>query len=1284
MSNSVTFNIKLIVDGKEKVVEATTSTKDLEQAFSATQAKVGKLSTSLINFNQTMEAMRNTIGAAVAKLGEWSDGMRKIQSDFAKASQLTGLAGDELMEYSAQAKAIADTFDSDLNEVMRSSNTLMNAFGLSADEALKMMKDGFVSGGNANGEYLDTLREYPRYFKEAGLSAEEFIAITANASKQGIFSDKGVDAIKEGNIRIREFQQSAMDALDGLGISSEEVEKRLRDGSMTTFQVMQLVAAKLKEMPASSKEVGAALADIFGGPGEDAAVEYIKSLDTVDLSLANAVNSADEYSKALGEQADAQAKSNEILMAWQSLVASANASTGGLLTVVSSVAQNLGNFGMAAMGATQSITLMHKAILNSSKAMTVWNAVSKFVTGSNAAVGTSAIGAAAGLTTMKMALRGLMVATGVGAVLAALGVAAEVLNDALSDTEEAADDAAKGMGSLSEAEKAGQQEAAQAKVALDNEIKELRKLVTTNGDASDAIKHLNETYGEIFGSHKTAADWYDTLTRKSQIYVKQIGYEAQAKVLATKLAEKQIQLEDNYAKRRDLWKSGGAQSLQNVWNGKSWEKKNVDTDAYTALKDEARGLIPEIQDIQRQLGICYDKSAEAAKQIKATANTGSNAAKVSKMNLSEVEDAITKTTNALKHTTDAKKIKELKAYNKQLEARKKLLEKQTGLDTDKGNKDNKPVADPKTLQQLSTNIEYYSKKLTGADTAEQRQLIANIQKWKEKKQAIELAQKQAERPIEIKTQDDVSKELDYLNALRATKGKGEVGEVDKDIAKVELKGAEIERPTEIKGLQDIDKELNYQRKLRAVANDEAIAGIDAEISRLQTLQNYLENKATIDMPDDAISTYEQLNVKLSYYNELLQKSTTENRPAIQEHINQLNDIKDKWDETLTLLNKPADISTLDTIKDLDDAISYYGNLMQSQSSAEIEQTQRTIDALERKRDALQAIADIPQMQREVGEVSSKKGSRKRKALQGVDFDGRIEELSKMKMGGNLTDSQMKEIDALIEKYKDLKRESALSFDTLQEGWGNIKGIGSAVSSISDALEGNADAWTTITSVVDGALQMYQSISGIVEIINALTGATAGQTAAEGAKTGVTATSTQTTMQDTLATQMNTQAAAENTAVKSGEAIVNATASGAKLGFPANIVAIAAGVAAVVAALSMVGSFSTGGIVGGNSPTGDKLMARVNSGEMILNRRQQQRLLDILSGKSMVSAAAQRVIQSGGNVPSIDGAALAALEPREPSINIHLKSRIRGNDITQSVANTSRIRGASGHRTNIKI
>lgn len=80
--------------------------------------------------------------------------------------------------------------------------------------------------------------------------------------------------------------------------------------------------------------------------------------------------------------------------------------------------------------------------------------------------------------------------------------------------------------------------------------------------------------------------------------------------------------------------------------------------------------------------------------------------------------------------------------------------------------------------------------------------------------------------------------------------------------------------------------------------------------------------------------------------------------------------------------------------------------------------------------------------------------------------------------------------------------------------------------------------------------------------------------------------------------------------KQGEAIASGTASASALPFPANIGAIASIVATIMSTFaqigSIVGAFADGGIVGG-SLHGDKVLARLNGGEMVLNKTQQSKL-----------------------------------------------------------------------------
>lgn len=244
------------------------------------------------------------------------------------------------------------------------------------------------------------------------------------------------------------------------------------------------------------------------------------------------------------------------------------------------------------------------------------------------------------------------------------------------------------------------------------------------------------------------------------------------------------------------------------------------------------------------------------------------------------------------------------------------------------------------------------------------------------------------------------------------------------------------------------------------------------------------------------------------------------------------------------------------------------------------------------------------------------------------------------------------------------------FGDIKSGWGSVEGVGNGIQGISDALEENGDAWKQITGVIGGALEVADGIAGIVKLIDMLTSSTEAETAATAVNTAITAS--------------NTGVSAANTATKSGEAMANATASGAKLPFPANLVAIAAGVAAVVGALSMIsGAFADGGIVGGSSWTGDKLMARVNSGEMILNGAQQSRLFAIANGATVYGAASGvgrglvEGVKVGPEIERLRAVVVKNSENRFGSISL----RLRGSDLVGVIANETR---GNRRRSNIRI
>lgn len=215
-----------------------------------------------------------------------------------KVEALTGVRDFGLV---GDARAIADVFDQDVNQVITTTNALMTQLGLTSAEAAEMIRNGFAAGLDANGDFLDQLREYAPFFREAGVEAKGMLAILQTAIRDGVYSDKGLDAIKEATLRIREMTPATREALDAIGLSSTEIIRGLNNGTTKIIDVIRQVSGKLNELPATSAVVGQAIADIFGGPGEDAGLRYLQTLKDINTEQEAVMTQAGEVKKELAE-----------------------------------------------------------------------------------------------------------------------------------------------------------------------------------------------------------------------------------------------------------------------------------------------------------------------------------------------------------------------------------------------------------------------------------------------------------------------------------------------------------------------------------------------------------------------------------------------------------------------------------------------------------------------------------------------------------------------------------------------------------------------------------------------------------------------------------------------------------------------------------------------------------------------------------------------------------------------------------------------------------------------
>lgn len=210
-------------------------------------------------------------------------------------------------------------------------------------------------------------------------------------------------------------------------------------------------------------------------------------------------------------------------------------------------------------------------------------------------------------------------------------------------------------------------------------------------------------------------------------------------------------------------------------------------------------------------------------------------------------------------------------------------------------------------------------------------------------------------------------------------------------------------------------------------------------------------------------------------------------------------------------------------------------------------------------------------------------------------------------------------DNLYSGIKDI----ASSSDRMVSAFENLRDVLNDVDA--SGWEQIMAVWNAMTNTIDGIMSIIKTIETLTELTNKLAAAkkveaaidkvTADEKVVNAAK-GAAATIAETQVEKSAAT---TEVAA-NTAKGASEA----GASAAKLPFPWNIVAIGGAIAAAIAAFAVIPKFAGGGIISGGPSSGDKILARVNAGEMILNGKQQSNLFEAINSGKLGSSQSSSV------------------------------------------------------------
>lgn len=226
------------------------------------------------------------------------------------------------------------------------------------------------------------------------------------------------------------------------------------------------------------------------------------------------------------------------------------------------------------------------------------------------------------------------------------------------------------------------------------------------------------------------------------------------------------------------------------------------------------------------------------------------------------------------------------------------------------------------------------------------------------------------------------------------------------------------------------------------------------------------------------------------------------------------------------------------------------------------------------------------------------------------------------------------IQSDLKKYREAVKDQ--SFSGLKSVAQSARHLKSAFSELQKAFDpdAQASAWERFFAVFDSATQGIDTILSLVKMIEGLTQARQVAAAAEQALTAQQVagrTLVTTTESASTATELGlTTARIAATQAETSADTVGAAAKAAKAHAGIPFVGVALAAVAVGGLIALISSsakkipkFANGGIVPGGDGSGDRVLARVNPGELILNKAQQGRLANHLT-----SAASIRVEVEG--------------------------------------------------------
>ena len=574
MANEVKFNIKLNIDGKDRVVVATTAVDNLKHVVNSVNEATEDLKSKLINTNQIMEAWKNvtdafqqmvgvldqvtaesrTFGAAMAaantmagKSGKEFASMKQQVAELAKEIPIArdelagglyqvisnGVPEDNWIDYLRSSAEASVGGIADLGEVVKVTSTIIKNYGLEWSNAGEIQDKIQLTAKNGVTSFEQMAQALPRVTAQAstlGVSIDELMASfatltgvsgnTAEVSTQlaAIFtalikpSSEAIEMAQQMGIQ---FDAAAIKAAGGMQQFLESLSADVKRFSLSSGMLEQEIYGRLF----GSAESLRAITPLVGN-----LADKFRSNAT---EMQNSAGTVSEAFDIMGNTGSAEIQLlNNKLGEYTDIIQS---SIGNLSPYANFISQVIIT-GNSAYSLGKTISTLGVISKTTSSVVATFSPICKVVSA-------AFTGAAVSAETLKLAVRSLYITAGVGIAIFALTEAINLLSASSDKAANSVDNLSQAEEKAKQAHEQTAQQISSVRSEMSLNIAKLKDFKGSKEQEKTLVQQMNSKYGEAVGYYSTVSQWYQALTANSEAYCNQMINEIRLRELANQAAD---------------------------------------------------------------------------------------------------------------------------------------------------------------------------------------------------------------------------------------------------------------------------------------------------------------------------------------------------------------------------------------------------------------------------------------------------------------------------------------------------------------------------------------------------------------------------------------------------------------------------------------------------------------------------------------------------------------------------------------------------------------------------